>query len=89
MKNQPLSPCSAESIFSALFQDSPDIVIIANESLEIVAANDTATQMLHQYPGLFVANSDHSPHKLYHDDCKTLVQPSELPLKKSRWRRNY
>lgn len=82
MKNQPLSPCSAESIFSALFQDSPDIVIIANESLEIVAANDTATQMLHQYPGLFVANSDHSPHKLYHDDCKTLVQPSELPLKK-------
>ena len=38
--------------------------------------------MLHQYPGLFVANSDHSPHKLYHEDCKTLVQPSELPLKK-------
>jgi diguanylate cyclase (GGDEF)-like protein len=72
----------AELIFSALFQDSPDIVVIANENLEIVAANDTATQLLHQYPDLFVANSDHSPSKLYHANRETLVQPSELPLSK-------
>jgi diguanylate cyclase (GGDEF)-like protein len=83
MENQQsLKPDLVEPWLSTVFQDSPDIIFVANAHLDIVAANKAARHILHRHPGLFICKSNGSLHTLYHADRKTVVQQSELPMRR-------
>ena len=73
---------SVKSIFDALFQKSPDIVIITNEDFEVVAVNEMAKQFFHGQEDLFTLSLSHFSHKLYYSDQKTIVPQSDLPFRK-------